>query len=392
MISIISKSNKKASQLKEKVKRTIYSEIHWEERLILLLGYRGVGKTTLLLQRLKECGEKGIYFSMDDLYFESHRLVRVVENLYALGFRAFFIDEVHRYPFWSKDIKQLYDDHDDIHIIATGSSILEVSKGQSDLSRRAIIYHLNGFNFREFLVFEKKINLPSLSLETILKSHNEISADLSEQISWEKDFKEYLKHGYFPFFKENKSSYFPKLSETIQLVLDVDIAPYEELNYNTVRTMKKLLYVISQSVPFVPNITKLSEQLEAPRNTILRLLDLLNQAKIIKLLYAENEKLSYLKKPEKIYLENTNFMYLFADNKANIGSVRETFFLNQLAQKHQVTSSRWGDFLIDDQYTFEVGGAHKKYHQIKGVPKSYLALDIENGTGNKIPLWLFGML
>ena len=392
MESLLFKSNKKVSNSIDKIKRLIYDDIHWDERLILLLGYRGVGKTTLMLQRLKEFGEKGIYFSMDDLYFETNRLVTVVEELYTLGYRAFFIDEVHRYSFWSKDLKQLYDDYEDIHLVATGSSILEVAKGQGDLSRRAIVHQLQGLTFREYLQFEKKIKLSPIDLETILERHHEISADLSEQFSLKKDFNNYLKNGYFPFYKENKSVYFQKLSETINLVIDIDIAPFEELNYNTVRTMKKLLYVISQSVPFVPNITKLSERLEAPRNTILRLLDLLHQAKIIKLLHAENEKMSYLKKPEKIFLENTNFMYLFAEGKANIGSIRETFFLNQLGQHHRVTASKWGDFMVDEKFTFEVGGSNKNFKQIKGVPNSYLAIDIENGTGNKVPLWLFGML
>jgi hypothetical protein len=392
MESLLFKSNKKVANSIDKIKRLIYDDIHWDERLILLLGYRGVGKTTLMLQRLREFGEKGIYFSMDDLYFETNRLVTVVEELYTLGYRAFFIDEVHRYSFWSKDLKQLYDDYEDIHLVATGSSILEVAKGQGDLSRRAIVHQLQGLTFREYLQFEKKLKLSPIDLETILEHHHEISADLSEQISLKKDFNNYLKNGYFPFYKENKSVYFQKLSETINLVIDIDIAPFEELNYNTVRTMKKLLYVISQSVPFAPNITKLSERLEAPRNTILRLLDLLHQAKIIKLLHAENEKMSYLKKPEKIFLENTNFMYLFAEGKANIGSVRETFFFNQLGQNHRVTASKWGDFMVDEKYTFEVGGSNKNYKQIKGVPNSYLAIDIENGTGNKVPLWLFGML
>lgn len=392
MESLLFKSNKKVANSIDKIKRLIYDDIHWDERLILLLGYRGVGKTTLMLQRLREFGEKGIYFSMDDLYFETNRLVTVVEELYTLGYRAFFIDEVHRYSFWSKDLKQLYDDYEDIHLVATGSSILEVAKGQGDLSRRAIVHQLQGLTFREYLQFEKKLKLSPIDLETILEHHHEISADLSEQISLKKDFNNYLKNGYFPFYKENKSVYFQKLSETINLVIDIDIAPFEELNYNTVRTMKKLLYVISQSVPFAPNITKLSERLEAPRNTILRLLDLLHQAKIIKLLNSENEKMSYLKKPEKIFLENTNFMYLFAEGKANIGSVRETFFFNQLGQNHRVTASKWGDFMVDEKYTFEVGGSNKNFKQIKGVPNSYLAIDIENGTGNKVPLWLFGML
>ncbi len=392
METLISKSTKKMGQVHGKVKRLIYNQITWNDRLVLLLGYKGIGKTTLLLQRLKEVGESGIYLSLDDLYFETNRLVTVVEQLYVLGYRSFYIDEVHRYQFWSKDLKQLYDDYEDIYLVATGSSILEVSKGQADLSRRASVYQMQGFSFREYLQFEHQLTLSPLDLETIIESHHEISSDFAAQFSVKKDFNHYLKCGYFPFYKENQSVYFQKLSETINLVIDIDIAPFEELNYNTIRTMKKLLHVVSQSVPFVPNISKLSEQLEAPRNTILRLLDLLDKAKIIKMLHADNEKLSFLKKPEKIYLENTNFMHLFADGKANIGSIRETFFFNQLSQQHQVTSSKWGDFTVSQKYTFEVGGANKNFHQIKGVPNSYLAIDVENGSGNKIPLWLFGML
>ena len=392
METLLAKSAKKVVSLNGKVKRLIYDNIQWAERLILLLGYRGVGKTTIMLQRLEKIGEKGIYFSLDDLYFESNRLVTVVEQLYALGYRSFFMDEVHRYQFWSKDLKQLYDDFEDINLIATGSSILEVAKGQADLSRRAIVYHIQGLTFREYLQFEKKLELNPIDLETILEQHHEITADLLEQFSFERDFSNYLKIGYFPFYKENKSVYYQKLSETMNLVIDIDIAPFEELNYSTVRTMKKLLFVLSQSVPFTPNITKLSEQLGAPRNTILRLLDLLDQAKIIKLLRAENEKLSYLQKPEKIFFENTNFVYLFAEGKANVGSVRETFFFNQLIQKHRVTASKFGDFMVDEKYTFEVGGPNKNFQQIKGVPNSYLAIDVKNSVGNKLPLWLFGML
>jgi predicted AAA+ superfamily ATPase len=392
METLLAKSAKKVVSLNGKVKRLIYDNIQWTERLILLLGYRGVGKTTIMLQRLEKIGEKGIYFSLDDLYFESNRLVTVVEQLYALGYRSFFMDEVHRYQFWSKDLKQLYDDFEDINLIATGSSILEVAKGQADLSRRAIVYHIQGLTFREYLQFEKKLELNPIDLETIFEQHHEITADLLEQFSFERDFSNYLKIGYFPFYKENKSVYYQKLSETMNLVIDIDIAPFEELNYSTVRTMKKLLFVISQSVPFTPNITKLSEQLGAPRNTILRLLDLLDQAKIIKLLRAENEKLSYLQKPEKIFFENTNFVYLFAEGKANVGSVRETFFFNQLIQKHRVTASKFGDFMVDEKYTFEVGGPNKNFQQIKGVPNSYLAIDVKNSVGNKVPLWLFGML
>lgn len=392
MEQLLEKSKKKLATLGGKIERSIYNKIQWDDRLVLLLGYRGVGKTTILLQRLKKFGDKGIYFSLDDLYFESNRLVTLVEQLYTLGFRAFFIDEVHRYQFWSKDLKQLYDDFQDVHLIATGSSILEVAKGQADLSRRASVYHLQGLSFREYLQFEKKIEIQSFDLETILENHHEISTDLLEQFSFEMDFNNYLKYGYFPFYKENKTLYYQKLSETINLVIDIDIAPFEELNYSTVRTMKKLLYVISQSVPFTPNIAKIAERLEAPRNTILRLLDLLHQGKIIKLLHSENERLSHLQKPEKIFLENTNFVHFFAQGKANVGSLRETFFFNQVSEKHQVCASKFGDFLIDEKYTFEVGGPNKNFQQIKGVPNSYLVVDVENGVGNKVPLWMFGFL
>ncbi len=389
---LIEKSERKTKLLKDRKRRYLYGQIDWGQRLIIVLGYRGAGKTTLLLQYLSAAPKKGVYLSLDDFYFETHRLVEIVQNLYEMGYRIFLLDEVHRYLWWSRDLKQIYDDYTDIQLVATGSSILDVSKGNADLSRRAAVYSLHGFSFREYLSFQKSTDLPVLTLDEILTKHHAIAPDLLDSFRYPADFQHYLRFGYFPFFLEAKNTYQQKLQETINLVIETDIAPYEELQHSTTRTMKKLLFVLSESVPFTPNINKLSEKLETPRNTILRLLDYLHQAQILHLLRTSTQGVSYLQKPEKVYLHNTNFAYLFSPAKANIGNVRETFFLNQLSTIHAVTAPKFGDFMIDGAFVFEVGGPAKTNEQIRGIPNAYLALDIKGGNNNCIPLWMFGML
>lgn len=389
---LIEKSERRKKLVEGKKRRYLYEQIDWEQRLIIVLGYRGAGKTTLLLQYLSSAQKKGVYLSLDDFFFETHRLVETVQTLYGMGYRLFLLDEVHRYLWWSRDLKQLYDDYDDIQLVATGSSILDISKGNADLSRRAAAYHLQGLSFREYLNFKKNLDLPVLTLNEILTNHHIIAPDLLDSFRYPADFQSYLKTGYFPFFLDAKSTYYQKLQETINLVIDTDIAPYEELQHSTTRTMKKLLFVLSESVPFTPNINKLSEKLETPRNTILRLLDFLHNAQILHLLKTSTKGVSYLQKPEKIYLHNTNFIYLFSPTQANVGNIRETFFFNQLSAVHQVTAPKFGDFMIDDAFVFEVGGANKTSEQIMGIPNAYLALDIEGGNNNRVPLWLFGMM
>jgi hypothetical protein len=389
---LIEKSTRKSGLVQVKKKRYLFDQIDWEQRLILLLGYRGTGKTTILLQQAHASSSQSIYMSLDDFYFETHRLIETVTALYGMGYRLFLLDEVHRYEWWSKDLKQLYDDYEDIRIVATGSSILDISKGNADLSRRASIYHLHGLSFREYLNFKKGLDLKTLALSDILTSHHSIAPDLLDVFDFETEFQTYLKSGYFPFFLEANKTYFQKLQETIQLVIDSDITPYEQLQYSTTKTLKKLLFVISESVPFTPNINKLSQKLETPRNTVLRLLDILGKAQILLLLRASTSGISYLQKPEKIYLQNPNFIHLFSPTMSNIGNIRETFFFNQVSAVHAVTSSKFGDFMVDDTYVFEVGGPSKTSEQIRGVPNSYLALDIPGGQEKKIPLWLFGML
>lgn len=393
MDRFIQKSKKKRNEVTNSFVRYLWSDVDWNQRLILLLGRRGVGKTTLLLQQMKNDLNKSIYLSLDDYYFEDKRLVEVVNTLYSLGYRSFYLDEIHRYAHWSKELKNLYDDFDDSKFIVTGSSILEISKGQEDLSRRAVVYPLMGLSFREFLLLEEKVELGVLNLDQIIHSHSSISAEYLDKFDLKTSFKNYLSYGYYPFFREGKRVYHQKLQETTNLVIDSDITPFEELNYSTVRVMKKLLYVISQSVPFIPNISKLAEKMGATRNTILKLLDILEKAQLLSLLHTSTEGVSMLQKPDKIYLQNTNLAYMFTYDSPNIGNIRETFFYNQLQVKHQVTSPKYGDFMIDSKYVFEVGGTSKTTKQIQGVPNAYLAIDgIEGGAGYRIPLWLFGFL
>jgi len=393
MERLIKLSQRKTRAVKTEFKRFLYSEIDWSQPLVLIKGHRGAGKTTFLLQRVKELKEKAIYLSLDDIYFETYRLVELIDTLYTKGYRHFFLDEVHRYKHWSKDLKNSYDNYPDITIVTTGSSILEVNKGQADLSRRAVTYYLPGLSFREFLELAYQQKFPQVNLSDITQYHHEISADYYDKTDIDKTFKEYLQYGYYPFFKEGINLYGQKLQETANLVLDIDIAPFEDLSYTTVRNMKKLLYIISQSVPFTPNIAKISERINVPRNSILKILDLLAHARIISLLKSETKGMSYLQKPEKIYLQNTNLAWLLSENKPDTGNLRETFFFSQTEVRHRVTSSKFGDFTIDDAYTFEIGGPSKTAEQIRGVPNAYIAADgIKGGAGKKIPLWLLGFL
>ena len=392
MQKLIVISERRSNQLKQQYKRFLFHEIDWNQKLIVLLGHRGVGKTTMLLQTMQQ-REKSIYMSLDNIYFEANRLVHTVEELYQNGIRNFFLDEVHRYPHWSGDIKNIYDNYDDVRLVTTGSSILELSKGQADLSRRALTYYLPGLSFREFLELQTDQKWATLELKQVFEEHEQLSANMTDREDILKQFQDYLKFGYYPFFLEGTNSYFSKLLETSNLIIDLDINAYEELQYATIRNLKKLLYIISQSVPFKPNVTKLAQQMSVSRNTLLKMLDLMNRAQLLTLLKSDARGNSFLQKPEKVYLNNPNLLWAFSDGKPGIGNLRETFFLNQLSVKHEVSSSKWADFLVDIKFTIEVGGASKTARQIKGVPEAHLALDgLKHGSRNRIPLWMFGFL
>ncbi len=386
-------SQKKKEGVNKTFKRFLFHHIDWSAPLNVITGHRGAGKTTLLLQGMEKFGSKAIYLSLDDIYFEANRLIHLIDDLYEDGYRGFFLDEVHRYRFWSKDLKNAYDNYADIRIFATGSSLLELSKGQADLSRRAVVHHLPGLSFREFINLRFDRTIPSFSLETILNEHQELSADIRDKVPIEQAFQNYLRYGYYPFFIEGKESYDQKLKATTHLVLDIDIPEAGDLTHTTLRNMKKLLYIISHSVPFKPNITKIADKMGISRNSVLRMLDLLDKARIIFLLRNETKGVSYLQKPEKIYLQNPNLLWILAEGPPEKGNLRETFFLDQFEAYHTITYSKWADLMVDHAFTFEVGGPNKTDEQIRGLPHAYIAADgIEGGAGNRIPLWLFGFL
>lgn len=377
--------------------RYLYHRIHWDARLTGILGARGAGKTTMLLQRIKnEYGATpttALYVSMDNLYFSTHTLSGLVREFYQNGGTHLFLDEVHRYQTWSVELKQIYDDYPQLHIVFTGSSLLQLEDGKADLSRRATMYYLQGLSFREYLEFDRGLVFPAYTLDQLLHNHVAIAADVLKQLHPLPAFHEYLEYGYYPFYQEDKDAYHDKLLATFTQIVEQDLPAVADIEYNTTQRIKKLFGFIAQLVPLVPNITALSRDLGVARLTLLNYLYYLSRAKAIIMLDKVSSGLKPMAKPEKIYLGNTNYAYAFA-HETDVGNVRETFFVNQLGTLHRVSyAPSDADFLIDGTYTFEVGGANKSQRQIQNVTDAYLALDnIEQGFGNEIPLWLFGMM
>lgn len=377
--------------------RYLHDAIDWTSRMICVKGARGVGKTTLMLQRIKQSfpgNEQAVYVSLDNLWFTEHRLIELVEYHLLHGGTHLFVDEVHRYPYnnWIQELKNIYDSYPGLRVVFTGSSLLQIDFSVADLSRRCVFYTLQGLSFREYLEFEGKGSFPVFTLEEILKGHLTAAADVVSRITVIPLFEEYLRQGYYPFYKEAPVSYPLRLQQIITTVLENDLPAVEKVEYVSIKKMKRLLMILSQMVPFTPNMTKIAESIEATRQSVIRMFQVLERAALLIMLYSGKNNMQQLAKPEKVYLDNTNLMYALSSS-ADIGNIRETFFANQLKQNHQIAFSGQGDFRINDVYTFEVGGKNKTFEQIKDVPNSYLAIDgMEYGTGNRIPLWLFGFL
>ncbi len=379
-----------------KFRRYHYNEIDWSDRLIALSGARGAGKTTLMLQYLKEINDKdnkAVYVTLDDIYFSQNKLVDLAEDFYTRGGKYLFLDEVHKYPNWSVEIKNIYDSYPDMKIVFSGSSVLEVYKGQGDLSRRVSLYDIHEMSFREFVDYEYDIKISSYSLTDIIENHTEICLDVIQKLKPLAVFDKYWEYGSYPYYKDSKTKYAERLRSVLNTVLENDIPAVLNIDYKHIIKLKKLLQTISNLVPFKPNITKLAEIIEIDRKTVYLYLELLERAGIISTLYGKSKGLSRLRKPEKIYMNNNNLLHALSDIAPNKGTLRETFFNNQLKAKHAVNYTDTGDFLIDNKYIFEVGGKNKDYKQIANLENSYLAIDdIETGFGNRIPLWLFGFL
>lgn len=377
-------------------KRSFINELPWGERLIGIKGSRGIGKTTLLLQYIKEqfaLSDKVIYVSLDNFYFANNRLVDFADEFVSKGGEYLFIDEVHKYNNWAVELKNIYDFHPKLKVAFTGSSLLEILNSRADLSRRALVYSMQGLSFREFLQLRHGIKINKITLEQILQNHIEIALKIGEQVKPLKYFDEYLKTGYFPFFNGNEDIYFKQLQEIVNMILEIELPLLRQTDISIVKKIRQLLYILSLSVPFKPNVTTLANKIQITRKTLLTYFNYMSDSELLNAIYKDSSGISLLQKPEKLFFENTNFMFAISGKIPNKGSLRETFFLNQLAQSHKVLYPAKGDFLVDNKYLFEIGGKNKTTKQLEQIENAYIAADdIEFGFGNKIPLWLFGFL
>ena len=376
--------------------RYISSEIDWNGRLICIKGASGTGKTTLMQQRLKESfgiGGKGVYVSLDDLWFSTHAIRDAIAYFESHGYTHVFIDEVHHFgQDWSLLIKNIYDQFPRMNFVYSGSSLLKIEEGQGDLARRQGSYGLKGLSFREFLAFEGVLDVPPLTLEEILGNHRKVAQDIVSSVRVLPLFEKYLECGYYPFYKEPGGFYQQRLRAIVSKVLESDWPAVEDVSVETVRKAKKMLMILASSVPQSPNMSRLYQQLETERNTGLKILGALDRGALLALVPPKGENLKNLSKPEKIYCDNTNMMYALTP-RANRGTARETFFYSQVRKDHAVVFSGVGDFLVDDMWHFEVGGAGKGFDRVRDIPMAYVVNDdTEIGIGNKIPLWLFGFL
>lgn len=376
--------------------RYLYNEIHWKNRLIAIIGSRGTGKTTMLLQYIKlnyqPYSAEVLYASLDNLWFATHSLLYLADEFAKQGGKFLYLDEVHNYMGWSREIKNIYDSHPDMKIVFTGSSLLEVYKGEADLSRRAVTYQLYGLSFREFLEYEYGIKHESVSVDDIMVNHAKLAMAIVDKIKPLVAFNEYIRYGYFPYYKEDKELYNLRLLTTLNTIIEVDLPATERIDYYSVVKIKKLFGVLASLAPFTPNVSQLSHDIETTRVSLLNYLYYLDKAQAIMLLSKEPFGIKQMSKPDKIYIGNTNYAFALGGEQTNIGSVRESFFMNQVRVKHSVAFSNAVDFKVSDKYNVEIGGKNKTKKQIAGLDNAFTVLDnIEVGNGNQIPLWLFGL-
>jgi len=367
--------------------RYIYAEVNWGNRMIGLTGPRGVGKTTLVLQHIKKKLKlnETLYVTAEDFYFSDNKLIDLADAFVKRNGKYLFIDEIHKYKDWARELKLIYDYYPELNVVFTGSSVLDIKKGASDLSRRAVMYYMQGLSFREYLQLYHQVTSSAYSLEDIL-SHKAELPEIKHPLPL---FEDYLKRGYYPFSLEENFEL--KLQQIVNHTLETDIPMYAGMNVSTGRKLKQLLAIIAKSVPFKPNMTSISTALLASRNNIADYCLFIEEAGLITQLRDTTGGIRGLGKVDKIYLDNTNLIYSLASSNSNSGNIRETFFLNQLRLKYDVIASPIADFRIGD-YTFEVGGKNKGLKQIHGLDNGFVVKDsIELGYLNTIPLWQFGL-
>ncbi len=377
--------------------RYLYKEIDWNDTLIGIKGPKGCGKSTLLLQHIKETFkgkelEKVLYVSLDNLWFSSHDIIDVVDYHYTHGGTHLFIDEIHYYKHWQTLLKNISDDFPGLHVVYTGSSMLQLESSEGDLSRRLTMYEMRGLSLREFLAYDGVLQISSVTLDELLENHVGIAMEVCAKTKVLEHFKKYLQIGYYPFYKTVHHGYYQRLQSVANQVIEVDYPNVEDITMPTIRKTKKLLMILAERVPQLPKMNELYKELETDRNQGLKMLYALQRAGLLQLLSDDAKRLDNLSRPDKIYISNPTMMYALTP-KVDIGTLRETFFINQLSQGHDLRYPKAGDFLVDKRFLFEVGGKGKKFDQIKDIPGSFLAVDdTEVGYGNRIPLWMFGLL
>jgi predicted AAA+ superfamily ATPase len=377
-------------------KRYLLNGLPKNQRLAIVQGPRGAGKTTMLLQYIKETSlpaQKALYLSLDDILISTVSLSELADKFYKGGGQLLVLDEVHKYPDWSREIKTMYDRYSKLQLLVTCSSALILSEGAADLSRRSLVFNLNELSLREFTELKYGITFPAFNLKEVTENHENLTNQITSKIKPLMVFNEYLQHGAFPFFVQGPEYYLKRLAQVIALILESDLPAIDNIAYGTVVKLRKLLGIIAESVPFKPNIAELSQKVQTTRDQLLRLLYLLEKASVIYQLRNDSFGMSFLAKPEKIYLHNPNIARAITYSNTNRGTDRETFFINQVSALHKVAFSGEGDFLVDNALTFEIGGKSKPRKQIEGLENAFLVKDdIEHGSGNTIPLWLFGFL
>lgn len=377
--------------------RSIMDDIPWDERLVSIRGSRGVGKTTLLLQYQKLHyginNRKALYVSLEGAYFTRNSLVDFARQFYLQGGERLLLDEVHNYPNWSREIKEIYDFYPMLKIVFTGSSLLQILNADADLSRRCLNYTMQGLSFREYLKFYHDIDVPRYSLQEILSDNASICSAIFRLFRPMEFFNDYLTQGYYPFRKESPERYPMKVENLVDVILNIELPKLCGVDISKVRNLKALLVVMASNVPMLVDVSKLSTMIGLSRMSTLAYLQYLHRAALIRLLYSDDLSVKKLQKPDKILLENSNLLPVLSLEKPNLGTMRETFFCNQLGYKHQIEYTRQGDFLIDHKLTFEIGGKSKDGKQVAQTENSYIASDdMEFPVGNKLPLWLFGLM
>lgn len=397
MHTLFSTFHQLLSRVSVDFKRYLFQEIHWQNRLIAIVGSRGTGKTTLLLQYIKLHYPSGsgevLFASLDNFWFATHSLLYLADEFAKQGGKALFLDEVHQYAGWSREIKNIYDSYPDMKIVFTGSSLLEVYKGEADLSRRAVTYHLYGLSFREFLKYEYNLAFEPVSVDEIVTNHTQLAMEVGDKIRPLVAYNEYIRYGYFPYYKEDKELYHMRLLTTLNTVIEVDLPATERIDYYSVVKIKRLFAVLSSMVPFTPNVAQLSVDMGTTRVSLLNYLHYLDKAQAIMLLSKLPKGMKQMSKPDKVYLGNTNYAFALGDGQPNIGSVRESFFMSQMRVRYDVAFSNVVDFVVSDKYNVEIGGKNKSKKQIAGLDHAFTAVDnIEVGFGTQIPLWLFGFV